>query len=424
MDGEPFAEHVVTVKRSRRRLSRFFARVALATAVGPVALMLVSAVLSIFHLHILGSYMLPALLGSWLIGTPIATFVAAVAGTRRPCAASLDVDAEAVRFHDSAIDAIPRREIVGALHVAGAGQHVEIALAGGDMLHVELATAAAARALVAALGFGASEQRTVVQVDGDHGALAAGCWGVVFGVCATLVAIFIVAMTAILSPLATHVFHIVDDYLVGIVFVAASLLFARLLRPKHVVLGTDGVVVERAFGRRFLPLADIGDIAVSRNGITITMPRGAGAGETSLMLGTEERARALRDRIQEAMANARRAEADASAALLSRGSRSLAEWREAMRKLVTSSGYRGESVSVDALLRTAERTDAPADQRIGAALAIGLTDDATAKQRLRIAASGIAHDAMRAAMNHAAEGAEDEAAIEEALAAEKKAAAR
>jgi hypothetical protein len=50
-----------------------------------------------------------------------------------------------------------------------------------------------------------------------------------------------------------------------------------------------------------------------------------------------------------------------------------------------------------------------------------LGDDEDAKKRLRIVVAGIASEKVRIAMAQAAEGAENEAAIEEAIEAEKRA---
>ncbi|MFT3775061.1 MAG: hypothetical protein QM820_57670 [Minicystis sp.] len=420
MDAVRFAGDVIGVKRSRRGVSRFFVRAALAAAVGPVVLSLVGAVLSNLGADFLMELALQSWIGGWLVGTPVATILALVAGSRRALrASSVDVDDEALRLRDGeAVQAIARRQVTGALHVAGRGDDVEITLENGDVLHVEVATPIAARALVAALGFGAAERRTVVLLGDDHDALAAGCWGVLLGVLATTVA------TCGLAVIPTHFVYHVAGYLIGFVFIATSLFFARALAPKRVVVGTDGLLVDRTFGRRFLPLSAIRAVKADRQGLFFAITDGKASREIAITAAKGDRAAALRERILEAMANAGRAGEEASSALMARSGRSIGAWREALRRLVQSGGYRGETVSIDTLLRLAESAEAPAEQRIGAALAIGLAEDAAAKQRLRIAVDGIANETMRLAMERAAAGAEDEAAIEEAIAAEAKAGAR
>jgi hypothetical protein len=420
MANAKFASNVAAVRLSHARLARIFSRIALGAAVGPVALALLASVLGTIGVHFLARISIEAWLLGWLLGTPLATLVALVAGMRRlERAVRVEVDDDAL--HLDAADqrrTIPRHQLAGALHVASRLHTAEIVLTSGDVLHVELERPDDARALVVALGFGTSDRRTVVPLGSAHDTLAAGCWSVVLAVCVTILS------SCGLAAAASNLLNAAGGYILGVIFVGTSLLFARIFTPKRVIVGTDGVLLGRSFGERFVPLASISGVDVTRRGLVLVLDGGKAQREIVLTNDKGQIAYALRERIAEAVAMARGAGAETASALVARGGRSLAEWREALRKLVAGGGYRGERVSLDALLRAAESAETPAEQRLGAAMAIGLAEDAGAKQRLRIAVEGIANERMRIAMEAAAEGEAEDAMIAEALAAEKRAAER
>jgi len=417
----PFASSVAGVRRSRRRLSRLLTRAAVGFAVGPVALALALPVLRALGVHggFLDEVALTFWLAAWLLGTPVASVLAFVAGRRaRQAVTSIEVRDEALALAgDEGARRIPLRSIEGASIIVTDTEDVEILLAGGDALHVAFEGVTRAEALVTALGFGTAARRTVVPLGDPHDALAAGCWGVLAGVLASVLSICGVAALGSSTGMA----GLLLGWIVGAVFVVGSVVFARLFTPGRVVVGTDGLVLEGAFRRRFFPLASIENLEESRTGFDLVVRDAGGPRRVTLVSGKGARAFAVAGRVRDAL-RARRTDAEATAsALIARGGRPVAEWREALRRLVQGAGYRAERVSLDALVHTAGSATAPAEQRLGAAMAIGMGDDADAKKRLRVVVDGIANEKMRIALAQAAEGAEDEAAVEEAIAAEKKA---
>jgi hypothetical protein len=72
-------------------------------------------------------------------------------------------------------------------------------------------------------------------------------------------------------------------------------------------------------------------------------------------------------------------------ALLARGGRSVAAWREALRAHA-SPGYRTASVSVEGALEVLCDPHAPRDRRVGAALALRTANDERATARIRVVA--------------------------------------
>lgn len=426
MSPARFSASLVRATRSRRRWSRFFARAALASAVGPIVAAIVAGVLDRLGVDSIG-FALTAWLVGWLVLTPLSSVAALIAGSRFGLGAdTIEVTDDELRLTGArAPRIIPLGAVEGALSVMGNEDEVEIVLAGGDVLRLSLPNREAPAELVSALGFGADARRTVLTTGDDHAALSAGCWGVFHGSLLTVVA------TCGLAALASSVRPIgqILGYLIAGIFVGASVLIAKLLAPRRIVVGTDGILVEKAFRRLFIPLSSVRHVQTDHRGVVtvVTPPAGSKAGERVIRLtsDTSRRAVALEQRIQDALALARPGSLEAPSALIARGGRSIAEWREGLRRLVAGEGgYRGERVSIDALLRAAESPEAPVEQRVGAALAIGMSEDGEARKKLRIAVEGIADDTLRAAMDRAAEGEEDAAAIEEALAAEKKAVVR
>jgi hypothetical protein len=97
-------------------------------------------------------------------------------------------------------------------------------------------------------------------------------------------------------------------------------------------------------------------------------------------------------------------------ALLARGGRSVAAWREALRA-VASPGYRTPSVSADGALQVLCDPHAP-DRRVGAALALRTANDERAAARIRVVAEA-EQGPMRALLLRVADTPLDEIDVEE-----------
>lgn len=108
------------------------------------------------------------------------------------------------------------------------------------------------------------------------------------------------------------------------------------------------------------------------------------------------------------------------AALLRRG-RPLDEWRAALQKLSGAGGYRGGSLPVEPLLSAVRDDRLGAEERIGAALALGGRSAPEHREKLRIAAREVRTTALRLAVDHVLDGTIDEADL--AVAAEEEATA-
>src|SRR4029079_7632595 len=105
------------------------------------------------------------------------------------------------------------------------------------------------------------------------------------------------------------------------------------------------------------------------------------------------------------------------AAQLERGGRTIAAWRASLRALVypPSARYRAASLDPEHLLRILETRAMAPERRLGAALALSGTPDEALRQRRRVFIDSRASDALRGALEKAAEDELDEEVLAGAL---------
>ncbi|XYI03772.1 hypothetical protein ACMHYB_29995 [Sorangium sp. So ce1128] len=200
--------------------------------------------------------------------------------------------------------------------------------------------------------------------------------------------------------------------------------------PRAALVGTDGVSLRSFRARRFVPYASVAAVRADGRGVWLdqrsgpplllatvprlsrrllaSMPRGARLGAATEVLF---------HRLNEAMAVA--APSDASAARfadLDRRGRPIDAWRRALEALVRGATgvaqYRRASVTEDDIARVLEDVAAPPERRIAAAVALTASDDPAVRGRVRIAASACANEALRHALEKAAEGELEAADVE------------
>ena len=397
------------MRRSRRGWARLFASGLLAMALAPVA---VYTLARTFGVPGVAELAVSSWVLCWLLGAPLAALASVLAslplsrGTGR-----VEANATELRFEvpGARPRVVPRDDIESILSRDGFEYGVEIALSNGDALELVLSSDAQERAIIDALGFGTLERRAVVALGGPRSALRVGCGGLLLAVLTTMFSACGLALTDV--P-----YHVVGDNIgdvMAFVFVAASLFFVGVLRPGRVIVGADGLVLERRFRKTFIPVAWLFGAELSERGVVVSINQN---GAIRQLVLTSERNGSLVKRIGDAI----RAKEDRPrvrmSALLARGGRSLEAWREGLLGLASGSGgYRGEAAPLDLLCRTASSAALPAEQRLGAAIAVGLAGDPESKRQLRIAVEGIANEKLRIAMNGALEGDLEEEALQDAL---------
>ncbi len=190
-------------------------------------------------------------------------------------------------------------------------------------------------------------------------------------------------------------------------------------------IGTDGLRVESGLRKRFIPYSQIQAVRVSevvrdpRSGIVTTTLEGHGInldllGEGHLLLPTvgqsDVQIAALARRIEAGVA----AYAEKKARgvhVLERSGRSLTDWRRDLESLARrEAGFREQPLDDAELERELRDASAPADRRIGAALALRVKVP-EAQERIRIVAGTCADDAVRVALEAVCDDSLDDAVI-------------
>jgi hypothetical protein len=283
---------------------------------------------------------------------------------------------------------VDRRSIVGALVVerpigGGLMQTVEVELAAGDRFTIAMSEAHTARELVERLGFGPGGRRirSRIAMPGRRFlnlpiALAAYVF----------VTFPLMVLSAILvgGPLTAA-----SGVLMPVALLLVYTLGKRLASAPEVVIGSDGVRVERGYGSRFFPVNDPALWSALR-GLGIDDIRVA-----SVLRRAEERANAA---------------APAEPGAFARGGRSLDDWRRALAAMFEG-GYRESPRSADEAARVLSSAASPPEARIGAAMALRVAGET---ERVRVAAEATADDRVRIALEAVADE-ESDATIEKAL---------
>ena len=285
---------------------------------------------------------------------------------------------------------VERTEIVGALVVerpvpGTVVRTVEIELASGDRLTIGTSDVETAGALVERLGFGpgGARVRSRLTTPGRrflHLPIAVGAW--FFSTFPLMLlgfaldnggAISLVGLST-LAPLALLLMYTLARWLVS---------------PPEVVIGNDGVSVERAYGSRFFRVDDPRLWSALR-GLGIDDVRVA-----SVLRRAEERAGT---------------QGVGEPVVFGRAGRSLAEWRSALSAMLEG-GYRDSPKTSEDAARVLSSAAAGPDERIGAALALRAAGEA---DRVRVAAAGTANERVRVALEAVADD-EGDGTIEKAL---------
>ena len=205
---------------------------------------------------------------------------------------------------------------------------------------------------------------------------------------------------------------------VGVSVVSTGIFLARMLAPlvtSTVHIGTDGIVIERLFRRRFIPRASFRGVCVQGNEIAISALHESPAG---LRVSGADEAVIVARRIEEAMTQHDSSDA-ATQAQLDRGGRPIEAWLREVRALARgASGYRDAKLDREELYAVVADGAAPAERRIAAAAALADHDEGMA--RARIAAHACADDRLRIAIEEATEDEVEEAKIEGALRVEER----
>lgn len=238
-------------------------------------------------------------------------------------------------------------------------------------------------------------------------------------VVAFAIAMGFMALTGVAMALATHF----GGARAAQPFVAAAPLMmmtyaAGILIPAKLSIGTDGVLWQWLFRKRFIAHHEIQNILIGERGFgrdkVSTLNLILNSGETFVVPITSESgsdmAAALWEKIEEGRAAAIGGHAfPETSALLERGTRTTADWITHLRAMGSGalSTHRTAPVAREQLLAMALDGARLPRERVAAAVALGPGLDDTERERLRVAAASIAQPKLRVALERATEADDD-----------------
>ena len=220
-------------------------------------------------------------------------------------------------------------------------------------------------------------------------------------------------------------FHRVDELVfvapLGLTALSTALVVMRFGFPR-VTVGTDGLRILGGLLPRFIAYEEIAGVELvppvyqhgkpslrilRRKGSPIALPT---------IAAPRNRVEGLARRIDEAV----RAHAAGGARgldALARAGRTTEAWRADVQRLALAAPtFRDQALGIDDYERVLVDAASAPDRRIGAALAVRAIDPDRGPARIRVAASASADDALRAALEAAAEGEIDDALLDRAVA--------
>ncbi|MGK4003016.1 hypothetical protein WMF31_10370 [Sorangium sp. So ce1036] len=403
MDRLQLESHAVVLQRERRarRLAWALLLVGLAlTAAAPPA-----AALTQFMIGGAGAFLLMRAFGK----TPTPR-----RGSARPATVVAE-DGDLVIQQAGQRTLLARRELEnGWIDAFGGHHHVVLRKKGGDVLWVRVRDADEAGLLLRAAGFAADQHAfrmrlvSVLSERLSHRARAA---------LIVLASLFLYPLVG-LAPLAWALGG--ATVFLGALLVLLVLVYPilQLVMPRTALVGTDGVVIQGIATRRLIPITEVAGARADARGVWLDH-----VGGTSILLPTVARmtashgaaplvhlgadTRVLLARVQEVMASRGHAGTSARLGALDRRGRAFEDWRGALGRLAHGDAgggsYRETALDVDDLARVLEDGAAPAERRIAAAVALASSGDPALKRRVRIAAGTCADQALRDAIERAAE---------------------
>ncbi|EYF04519.1 Hypothetical protein CAP_4487 [Chondromyces apiculatus DSM 436] len=362
----------------------------------------------------------PGILAAFVLVVLSVSATSILRGSQRP--ARIAVGPDGLRVLDGGRRHIPRAEIQTAILVPGHRPRVELRLRGERFVHVNLQREDDGVRLLAALGFGPSLRRVAVTLGTPNRQLAAGCIGLPLSFLGCSLLVMTLASAG----------HGGSWVPAGLVLgtLLATLLLHRAARPTRVTVGSDGILAERPFTRRWIPHAHLTRVQRCDDRLRLFYTGGAavpGARESAEQSashgpqdGTEPRKPATRTldlpmsadlvdalarRISEVQAmRAVPSDTPRGTEALERGDRDVTAWRDDLRRLLAPGTYRAAaSLTPEDALFILDDASSPSARRIGAALALRIADHPDAREHIRVAADTTADDTLRVALEEAAE---------------------
>lgn len=290
------------------------------------------------------------------------------------------------------------------------GARVELRLADGNVFSASVPTAEQADALLDAAGVDPSRRAMRMPLGGALSRLGVGLAAAVPASCVS-------SMVAAAVGGALHLPSASLGFLIFALFTLCLGAAVRYLSPPEVAVGRDGLSVRGGTSSWFVPFDQIEHVVYGRNEVMLWL-RDRTTRRISTLATTAARRDALHARLAAALESSRTPlDLSTRLAALDRNGRSPDEWRASLKCLAHArDGFRFSGLSREEVQAALSDPHTTPERRIGAAYALSAMDPEQGGAHVRIAAETVAHEPVRVAMERAAEGELDEAALEAARA--------
>lgn len=195
--------------------------------------------------------------------------------------------------------------------------------------------------------------------------------------------------------------------------ITATVLVVRKLGAPHLIVGRDGLRTKGVLRPRFIPYSQIERVSVRDYHLTVHLTSGKrlqlptvgqSQGQLAALLRHIERARAGLGSMGSGLYP------------LERAGRDLTTWRSDLQRLAeTTTGYRQQTLDAESLHHELADPNAPADRRLGAALALRVVaPEPEQRERIRLIADTCADEDMRRALEGVLDDTLDDALVRRA----------
>jgi hypothetical protein len=325
--------------------------------------------------------------------------------------ASLVIDAAGVHVERGRrVRTMARGRVRAGWTVRDGGQHrAEIRARGGNVISTTCESEAEASAVLDAAGVAADRRALTVQLGGPLTNVGIALASVVPSSCVSTI---LVGTLGNLLPASASA---ALGFLMFTLIAAGMPLALRLVGPPSVQVGRDGVSVRGGLRQWFVSFSDL--LGAHSTGVAIVLTLRDGRTRTVSTIGTRAELRdALLERIRAGISLPEPAD-DLSArlAVLDRAGRTLEDWSEALRSVVSDEDYRHAGLSRDELRAVLDDPSAPAERRIAATYALAHIDKPQTVERVRVVVESTANEPVRVALERAADGTLDEESLAAAV---------
>lgn len=291
----------------------------------------------------------------------------------------------------------------------GKRSKVALYLKGGEVIHAELDDGTMAHRLLGRLGIDPAKRRVAMALASPVRQLFAGCLSLPLSIVFFAMPLGYIASNNKSADWPTVV------YCFSVLFTMLAVM--RLARPTEVIIGNEGLRIRTSLRDERIPYTRIQSVEESGNALFVDVLRpGAPSRRTRIAKGSADVMLALASRIRMAMALGSNGDSDTSAGWkLDPNGKPLDQWKNDLRSLVTSIGYRKAGVSPEVLLSLLDDPDLPPGQRLGAAVALRFADHPESRERIRLAADACSDEGMKRAFEEASTGELSERALRRAI---------